>query len=158
MSSRLICDNITASAETSTLISLVLNIMNPVTTTSLVFAVLPLIVAALEKYQNTFQPMLIFARRYRREAEKFQDALKVQKSDLENECYPLFRSVAAYGGGKMISNPRDRQWKDEGLETHVKARLDHCYDASISALRLINSVLTEILEETKSLHILLQEV
>jgi len=66
---------------------------DPATIAGLTLAVAPLIISALENYEYTLQPILIFSRGYQKEVQRFQDALKVQKRDFENECCFLLHSV-----------------------------------------------------------------
>ena len=124
-------------------------------------AVLPLIVSALENYEYTFQPIVIFSskRRYQREVERFYNVLKVHRLDFENECFLLLHSIASYRDIEaMRSDLQSTMWRDKRLEARLKDRLEHSYEACSSALTLINNVLTDILEETRSLHLLAQKV
>lgn len=121
-------------------------------------AVLPLIISALENYEYTFQPVLIFSHRHRREIERFQHILKAQKADFANECCFLLHGVTANSGNAMIDNLRHPLWKDKDLETQLKELLETNYDACISALSLINTLLTDILKETEMFNTLNQQV
>ncbi len=132
--------------------------MEPATVAGLALAVGPLIISALENYEYTFQPIIIFSRGYRREVERFQHALKVQRVNFANECCFLLHSVTSNGGNVMINDPRHALWQDEDLEDRFKVLLTDCYDACVSALSLINAVLSDILRETKTLDILTQKV
>lgn len=132
--------------------------VDPATVAGLGLAVAPLIISALENYEYTFQPIIIFSRRYKSEVERFQHALKVQKVVFANECCWLLHSVTSNRGNLMINNPHHALWQDEDLEDRLKDHLADCYDACASALSLINAVLTDILKETKSLDILTQQV
>lgn len=124
----------------------------------LALAVSPLIISALENYEYTFQPIIIFSRRYKREVERFQHALKVQRVDFANECCFLLHSVTSNHGNVMINDRGHALWQDDGLEDRLKSRLADSYDACVSALSLINGVLVEILKETKTLDILIRKV
>ena len=131
---------------------------DPATIVGLALAVPPLIVAALENWEYTFQPIIIFSRRYHREVERFQRSLKVQRALFANGCCFLLHDVIYNRGSIIINDRNDPPWKDSGLEARLKARLEDSYDACVSALRSINTVLNEILSETKTLEILLQQV
>lgn len=131
---------------------------DPATAAGLALAVAPLIISALENYEYTFQPIIIFSRRYKREVERFQHALKVQKVDFANECCFLLHSVTSSRGNVMINDYSHALWHDAELEDQLKARLADCYDACVSALSLINALLVEILKETRTLDILTQKV
>lgn len=132
--------------------------IDPVTVAGLGLAVAPLIISALENYEHTFQPIIIFSHGYRREVERFQHALRVQKVNFANECCFLLHSVTSNRGNLMINDPRHALWQDEDLEDRLIVRLEDCYDACVSALSLINAALSEILRETKTLEILTQKV
>ena len=85
----------------------------------------------------------------------FQDKLKVQKVNFANECSELLQHVSDID---INDDRRHRSWRDPGLEEKVKARLEENYDACVSALRLINGSLTDILRETGTLDILTEHV
>ena len=131
---------------------------DPATAAGLALAAIPLIVSALENYEHTFQPIIIFSKRYRKEVEKFQKALKVQKVNFANECTFLLHSVTSNRGNSMIDDLEHPLWRDSGLESRLRDRLSDSYDACVSSLSLINDILLEILKDTKTLDILLQKV
>ena len=131
---------------------------DPATATGLALAVIPLIVSALENYEYTFQPIIIFSKRYRKEVEKFQKALKVQKVNFANECTFLLHSVTSNQGNEMIDDLQHPFWWDRDLENRLRDRLSDSYDGCVSSLSLINDILLEILKDTKTLDILLQKV
>ena len=45
--------------------------MDPATAAGITLTVIPLIVSALENYEYTFHPRIIFSHRYRKEIDKF---------------------------------------------------------------------------------------
>lgn len=132
--------------------------MDPVTAAGLALAVVPLVISALENYEYTLQPIVIFSRRYRKEIKRFQDALKVQKVDFANECCLLLHSVTCNRGNVMVDDLQHMLWQEGGLEDRLKARLNESYDACVTALSLINTLLADILKETKILDILNEKV
>lgn len=132
--------------------------MDPATGIGLGLAVIPLTISALENYEYTFQPIIIFSRHYRKEVERFQNALKVQRVSFANECCFLLHSVTSNHGNVMINDPGHALWRDKNVEEQLKARLVDSYDGCVSALSLINGALTEILKETKTIDIVLQKV
>lgn len=132
---------------------------DPATAAGLALAVIPLIVSALENYEYTFQPIIIFSKQYRKEVEKLQKALKIQKVNFANECALLLHSVTGNRGNLMIDDLEDPLWRDsEVLESRLRDRLSDSYDGCVSSLSLINDILLEILRDTKTLDILLQKV
>ena len=132
--------------------------MDPVTGVGLALGILPLIISALENYKYTFQPIYIFTRRYRKEVERFQNVLKVQRVRFANECCFLLHSVTSNRGQAMMNDLGHALWRDEDIEQQLKGRLLDSYDGCVSALALINDALKEILKETKTLDIVLQKV
>ena len=132
--------------------------MDPVTGVTLALGIIPLIISALENYKYTFQPIYIFTRHYRKEVERFQNVLKVQRVRFANECCFLLHIVTSNRGQVMINDLEHALWRDENLEEQLKARLLDSYDGCVSALALINDALKEILKETKTLDIVLQKV
>lgn len=131
---------------------------DPATAAGLALAVIPLIISALENYEYTFQPIIIFSKRYRKEVEKFQKALKVQKVNFANECTFLLHSVTSNRAHSMIDDLEHPLWRDSDLESRLRERLSDSYDGCVSSLSLINDILEEILQDTKALEILLQKV
>lgn len=87
--------------------------------------------------------------------ENFQDKLRVQKVNFANECAELLQHVSDVD---INDDRRHRSWQDPGLEEKVKARLEENYGACVSALRLINDLLIDILRETGTLDILTEQV
>jgi len=132
--------------------------MDPATVAGLALAVVPLMLFALENYEHAFQPIIIFTRRYRREVERFQMALKVQKVVSQNECCLLLDRVQFSQGDVMIDDLTHPLWRDSNLEDRIRLQLDESYDACISSSFLINQMLAEILKETGTLDILAQKV
>ncbi len=132
--------------------------MDPATAAGLALAIVPLMMSALENYEYTFQPIIIFSHRYKREIERFQHALRVQRTVFANECRFLLHTVTLNRGKIMVDDLGHALWQDEDLETRLRAQLSDCYEACVSALSLINTLLTEILQETKTLDIVQKKV
>ena len=118
---------------------------------------MPLIISALENYEYTFQPIVIFSRRYQKEVKIFQDKVSVQKADFANECSILLDSVSDHGSD-MINNLQHWSWQDQEIGPKLKARLEGNYEACVSALRIINGILIDILKETGAFDILVEQV
>ncbi len=58
----------------------------------------------------------------------------------------------------MLDDLRHPLWQDEDLEIQLEERLETNYDACVSALSLIDTLLKDILKETKIFDILKQRV
>lgn len=128
----------------------------PATAAGLALAVAPLIISALENYQNVFEPFIIFKKRYKEEVQRIQDILHVQQQNFDNECGFLLDSIAG-PGYEMVGNHHHWRWSDPEFEIKFKNRLDNNFDACVSALRRVRTILKEILDETKTLEILQQK-
>ena len=131
--------------------------IDPATTAGLALAVVPLMISALENWEYTFRPIIIFAHRYRSEVENLQNELKVQAIGFANECCFLLESVSDHGSD-MINNLQHWSWQDPRLEGKLQERLNENYEACRSSLQLIDGTLKDILKDTKTLEILLQQV
>ena len=121
-------------------------------------AVIPLIIAALENFEYTLQPVLIFSRRYKQAVAELQSDLEIQRISFENECVFLLNTVTTIHGQPLLDEVRQEQSCDTGLERLLEARLEKSYDACSKALKLVRDVLSEIVTELKDLPILLPEV
>lgn len=129
--------------------------MDPATVAGLSLAVVPLLVSAIENYEHTFQPIVIFASRYQKEAKRFQRALRTQRTIFENECCFLLRGLTSTRPNVIITDAQDPSWQEEGLEARIKARLQDNYAGCVSALQLINELLQSIVKETSPFSLLL---
>ena len=128
----------------------------PATAAGLALAVAPLIISALENYQNVFEPFIIFRKKYKEEVKRFQDLLRVQKQTFYNECGFLLDDIEG-AGYDMVDNRSHWRWQDPELEIKLRSRLDDNYDACVAAVRRVRTILDEILDETKTLEILQQK-
>ena len=128
----------------------------PATAAGLALAVVPLIISALENYQNVFEPFIIFKKKYKEEVKRFQDLLRVQNQTFCNECGFLLDGIAG-AGYDMVDNRDHWRWQDPELEIKLRSRLDKNYDACVAAVRRVRVILDEILDETKTLEILQQK-
>ena len=67
--------------------------MDVVTAAGLAIGIIPLTISALENYEYTFQSIIIFSRRYKKEVKQFQQALSIQAEILASECCLLLHCV-----------------------------------------------------------------
>lgn len=120
--------------------------MDPVTVTGLTLAILPLIISAIENYEYTFRPIVTY-HRYRKEAKRFQNVLRIQKTAFENECRLLLSTVTTHED-EMLNDRTSGLWRDEELDRRLAERLDESFVTCVSTLELINESLADILRET----------
>ena len=128
----------------------------PATAAGLALAVAPLIISALENYQNVFEPFIIFRKKYKDEVQRFQEILHVQKQNFDNECGFLLDDIAG-PGYEMVGNHHHWRWSAPEFEIQFRSRLDSNFDACVLAVRRVRTILNEILDETKTLEILQQK-
>ena len=128
----------------------------PATAIGLALAVAPLFISALENYQNVIQPFIIFKKKYKDEVQKIQDILQVQSRLFENECGYLLDGIGGLGS-EMVGNHHHWRWSHPEFEINFKTRLDNNFDACVSAVRRVCTILKEMLDETKTLEILQQK-
>ncbi|KAL9122298.1 MAG: hypothetical protein Q9187_001146 [Circinaria calcarea] len=120
--------------------------MDPATATSLTLAILPLIIAVIENYEYTFRPIVTF-HRHRKEAKRFQNLLRIQKTAFENECRLLLSTVTTHED-EMLNDRTSELWRDEELDRRLAERLDESFNTCVSTLELVNESLVAILKET----------
>ncbi|KAL8796029.1 MAG: hypothetical protein Q9195_001605 [Heterodermia aff. obscurata] len=122
----------------------------------LALAVIPLIISALENYENVLEPFIIFRKKYKEEVEKFQYRLRIQKLRFDNECGILLGDVTG-PGHDIVANHDHWWWQDPMLGIRLKNRLDDNYEICVLALGRIRTILEDILKESKTLEILQQK-
>ena len=113
-------------------------------------AVLPLLISAVENYEVVFRPLVTYCR-YAKEAERFTNRLKAQKTVFRNECHLLLSSVCDQPQevDAMLNVSEHPLHSDMDIDTRILKLLDSSYDTCMSTLKLINDTLEEIGEETK---------
>jgi hypothetical protein len=121
--------------------------MDPATAAGLVFAVIPLIISAFQKYEAVLQPFVAF-RRNQKQARKFQSTLKIQQTAFRNECFLLLSAITRQQV-EMLSNPLHSLWRDQDLAKQLGAYLDDSLETCLSTLDLMHGVFTEIDKETR---------
>ena len=124
--------------------------MDPVSTAGLALGVLPLIATVLENYEHTFQPLIIFTRDFRKEAKKFQLALRVQKTAFKNACRLLLCSVPLYQREvpSMLDNPwKHHLWHEQIFEHQLTTSLGESFEACLAAVTLVKQTLDYVVSK-----------
>lgn len=120
---------------------------------SLVLAVVPLLIAAAENYEVTFQPFVTY-HRYAKEIERFTGKLRAQHTVFFNECQLLLFEVGQ-DLTQILEDPHHPSRTNKELSSRLKELLGNSHQACISTLAFINSTLEEVTNETKGFHDLL---
>jgi hypothetical protein len=126
---------------------------DPVSLAGLGLAILPLILFAIENYEHIFEPAIIFAHGGGTEAGKFQLALDVQRTQFENSCRLLLKTVTSHTDD-MITDRQHPLWWDRDLDERFKARLGDSFRACVSALTLIQEALDRAVKDYGGLNVL----
>ena len=120
--------------------------MDPATATGLTLAILPLIISAIENYEYTFRPIVTY-HRHRKEAKRFQNILRIQKTAFENECRLLLSTFTTHED-EMLNDRTSGLWRNWELDRKLAERLDESFVICVSTLELIDESLVDILRET----------
>ena len=113
----------------------------------IVLAVLPLLVSAVEHYEDCWKPLVRYGR-YASKVDLFQRKFKVQKTIFRNECQLLLESVLEDGIARhMLEDRSHRNWKDKAVEEKVAEVLDLSRDGCIEVIKEIEEQL-RVIEKT----------
>ena len=118
----------------------------------------PLIISAIENYEYTFRPIIIFTHRSGKEVKRLFNTLRVSMCRFLNRCEFLLHSVTSNKGTNMINDTTHALWQDDQLETRLRRRLSDSFDACVGAMELINDLATQIVDETKNPEKITEEV
>ncbi len=134
--------------------------MDPATAAGLTLGVLPLILSALENYDRIFQPLIIFTRSCRKEAEYFQLALRVQRTAFKNACRLLLYSATEYklAVPDMLSGSQHQHlWRDRRFRERLEAQLGDSFEACVAALTLVKQTLDYLILRYDGVGLLLRD-
>lgn len=128
--------------------------MDPLTVAGLALGIAPLIISAVENYEHTFQPFVIY-RRYSREIDRFTTRLSTQKTIFVNECQLLLLATENQGNpdsvllDRILKDSSHASRMDDGLNQRLEKILGASFDKCIATLHLIQETLDDIIKETK---------
>ena len=74
--------------------------------------------------------------------------LKIQQTAFENECRLLLSGITKEQD-ELFSNPAHNGWHDQDLARRFSAYLNNSVETCLSTITLIDTALTNILEETQ---------
>lgn len=91
-------------------------------------AVLPLIISALEHYEQGVSTIEKFFR-YKREIRSIIEALATENAMFKNSCEQILSDfLSPVELADMLQNPRGKAWSQPHVATELRARLDRSYD------------------------------
>jgi hypothetical protein len=130
---------------------------DPISTTGLALAIVPLLITAFENYEITFQPFVTYCR-YVKEVERFRARLEGQRSIFLNECELLFMAVSnGTSFAEVFRDPNHPSRDDEDISQRLETLLGSSCNSCVLTLNLINDTLNKITSETKGFEDLLED-
>jgi hypothetical protein len=118
--------------------------MSGVEVLGLVLGILPLLVSAIEHYEDVLRPI----RRYRQftsKAQRFCDELEAERTVFQAECQLLLGVVVDLDVAKeMLSNPNHPSWRDEVVCTRFSCQLGTLGATCLSIVSKIEMKVNEI--------------
>ncbi|KAF1959280.1 hypothetical protein CC80DRAFT_533456 [Byssothecium circinans] len=111
----------------------------------LVLAVLPLIISALEHYEEGVSTIEKFFR-YKREIRSIIEALATENTIFKNSCEQLLSDfLGPVELAEMLQNPRGETWSQPHIVTELRARLDRSYDIYMIHVSNMNSAIKTLI-------------
>ena len=115
----------------------------------LALAVLPVLMAAAQQYNDSLGPLSRY-KRFAREARSYSRELEVQRTIFRNECRNLLEEVVDHDTASGMLNALDQQaWEDKKLDKQLAQLLGDSLEACITIIRLIEERLLDISGETE---------
>ena len=115
----------------------------------LVFGVLPLLVSAVEHYEDCWRPFERY-RRFGDTLDAFQQKLKMQKVVFHNELRILLEKVLERDiANKMLKDSLHVNWSKHDVEEQLNQQLDSSRDACIDIIEQIREQLRIIEDDSK---------
>ena len=111
----------------------------------LVLAVLPLIISALEHYEEGVSTIDKFLR-YKREIRSIIEALATENAMFKNSCEQLLSDfLGPVELAEMLQNPRGEIWSQPKIVTELRARLDRSYDIYLIHVNNMDSAIKTLI-------------
>ena len=131
--------------------------MSGIETVALVLGVLPLLVSAVEHYEDCFRPFLRY-KTFAIEANRYQKQLKIQKTIFRNECRILLENVIEHDVViKMLDKKGHPLWRDEDTEKALSEQLGSSSEACRATVLLIEERLIEVSKESQNLDVIVDQ-
>lgn len=102
----------------------------------IVLAVLPLIVSALEHYEDVFVPFQRY-KHYVPELARFQRRLLAQKTIFRSQCQLLLVSLTDEDTARSMLEGHHQEWLSNDLEARLSKQLGDSTNACVATIREI---------------------
>ncbi|OJD38858.1 uncharacterized protein BKCO1_300050 [Diplodia corticola] len=121
--------------------------MSGVELAGLVLAVLPLVISALEDYNDGLDPVKAFVK-WENYLPQYIRKLRNQHVHYEQTLRLLLAPITTeYELAEMIADPQGDLWKDPAMAKRLKYKLDESYDAYHQTIKDIERIMTAIAEK-----------
>ncbi|KAL1626536.1 hypothetical protein SLS54_002698 [Diplodia seriata] len=121
--------------------------MSGVELAGLVLAVLPLVISALEDYNDGLDPVKAFVK-WENYLPQYIRKLRNQHVHYEQTLRLLLAPITTeYELAEMIAEPHGHQWRDDAMAKKLMYKLDESYDAYHQTIKDIEKIMTTIAEK-----------
>ena len=118
--------------------------MSGVEALGLLLGIVPLLIAAIEHYDDVRRPIHRYSQ-FNFKAQMFFDEYETERSVLYAECQLLLGNFVGLNTAKsMLSEPAHPLWRDKNLCTQFEARLGNLDDTCLSTVSKMHIKLKEI--------------
>lgn len=117
----------------------------------LALGVFPLLISAVEHYDDCLRPFLRY-KNFAKEADRFRDLLRIQKSIFKNQCRILLEEIVDHDvASSMLDGAAHPSRSDLELEKQLCQLLGDSRDACTTTVEMIGERLRDIEGENRDL-------
>jgi hypothetical protein len=110
----------------------------------LVLGAIPLLISALEHYEDFVEPTVAFFR-WKGQLSKVTRRLLMGHTEYEQNMRLLLKQVVCNEDlAKMIEDPHSDLWKDDDIVKGLQSKLGHAYLSSMSTVQEIAEIMVSI--------------
>ena len=121
------------------------------TIVGLAIGVLPLLISAVEHYDDCLRPFVRY-KKFAREADRFQNLLGIQRTIFKTQCRVLLAEFIEQDAASSMLNEADHPlWSDIELEKQFCQLLGQSKDACFTIIDMIEESLQDIKGESQDL-------
>ena len=131
--------------------------MSGIEAAGLALTILPLMVSALQHYEDCFRPFLRY-KRFAKEADVFRKLFSVQKAIFRNQCAILLQELVEHDAALAILNgARHLSDFDDDLERRLNELLGESKEPCVAIMNAIHDKLSDMESESQQLEITIQQ-
>ena len=113
-----------------------------------VLAVLPLLISAVEHYEDCWRPLVRYCM-FTSKVDHFQQRLKTQKTIFRNECRILLESVLEHDvASRMLEDKTHVNWNSQAIEKQLLEQLASSKEACLTIIAQVTEQLKVVEEES----------